>query len=80
MAIVTGGGGNIGSATVLMLARAGARVIAADINQQDAERSADSAKAIGADAVALGVDTRNNSDIGRMVSMAIDRWVALTSV
>ena len=32
VAIVTGGGGNIGGATVRMLAQAGARVVAADMS------------------------------------------------
>src|SRR5687767_465604 len=74
VAIVTGGGGNIGSATVRMLAQAGVRVVVADIDAGDADASASAARALGGDAVAVQADTRRIADIDRMVQTALDAW------
>jgi NAD(P)-dependent dehydrogenase (short-subunit alcohol dehydrogenase family) len=74
VAIVTGGGGNIGGATVRMLAQAGARVIAADIVGDDAEAVAAAARAVGGIAIAVTADTRRVVDIERVVRTALDTW------
>lgn len=74
VAIVTGGGGNIGSATVRMLAQAGVRVVVADIDAGDAGSSASAARALGGEAVAVQADTRRIADIDRMVQTALDAW------
>ena len=74
VAIVTGGGGNIGSATVRMLAQAGARIVVADIDADDANSSASAARALGGQAVAVQADTRRMADIDRMVQTALDAW------
>ena len=71
-AIVTGGGGNIGGATVRMLAQAGANVVVADANGTTAKESADVATALGAKAVALEADATKEDDIATMVGAAID--------
>jgi NAD(P)-dependent dehydrogenase (short-subunit alcohol dehydrogenase family) len=73
-AIVTGGGGNIGTATVKMLAAAGASVLAVDIDLAQAEQAAADARATGADAVAMGADARSPGDVDRMVEAAMGRW------
>jgi len=74
VAIVTGGGGNIGSATVRMLAHAGARVVVADLDAGDADSSASAVVALGGEAIALQADTRRIADIDRMVQTALDAW------
>jgi len=74
VAIVTGGGGNIGSATVRMLAQAGARVLVADVDGDKAASSADGVRSLGGEAVALALDTRRVADIDAMVQTAIDTW------
>ena len=74
VAIVTGGGGNIGSATVRMLAQAGVRIVVADIDADDANSSASAARALGGEAVAVQADTRRIADIDRMVQTALDAW------
>ena len=74
VAIVTGGGGNIGSATVRMLAQAGARVVVVDIDAAGAAASADAARSLGGEAVALQADSRRVADIDTMVQAALDAW------
>jgi NAD(P)-dependent dehydrogenase (short-subunit alcohol dehydrogenase family) len=74
VAIVSGGGGNIGRATVLMLAQAGAHVVAADLDLALAEESAAQASRAGVEAVALAVDATQEAGAQRMVATALERW------
>lgn len=74
VAIVTGGGGNIGSATVRMLAQAGARVVVSDIDADCAAAAAEAVRSLGGEAVALQSDTRRVADIDTMVQAALDTW------
>ena len=79
VAVVTGGGGNIGSATVRMLGQVGAHVLVVDSDGEAAERAARLARDEGADAVAVRCDVRRIDEIERMVETALDRWDHLTS-
>jgi NAD(P)-dependent dehydrogenase (short-subunit alcohol dehydrogenase family) len=72
--IVTGGGGNIGRSTVRMLAEAGARVVAADIDGAAAGESARLASETGAEVVAMQADTTREDDIAALVDAAKSRW------
>ena len=74
VAVVTGGGGNIGTATVRLLGQLGAKVLVADANIETAENAAAGAREDGADAVAVECDVRRPDDIERMVEVALDRW------
>ncbi|MGQ9555249.1 MAG: SDR family NAD(P)-dependent oxidoreductase [Anaerolineae bacterium] len=74
VAIVTGGGGGIGRATCLELARHGANVAVADISLQHAETVADEVNACGAIALACRVDVTSNSDVQRAVRCVCDRF------
>jgi NAD(P)-dependent dehydrogenase (short-subunit alcohol dehydrogenase family) len=74
VAVVTGGGGNIGSATVRMLTQGGARVVVADIDAACAEAAAESARRAGGDATAVHADTRSVDDVDRIVRTALDAW------
>src|SRR5260370_40533924 len=74
VAIVAGGGGNIGRATAIMLAQAGAHVVAVDIDGDQAEKTAVEASARGAAAVGLHADARRPDDIDSMVDAALKQW------
>ncbi|HLC27339.1 MAG TPA: SDR family NAD(P)-dependent oxidoreductase [bacterium] len=66
-AIVTGGGGGIGRATVLRLAREGAVIAIADLSAENARTVAEEVRAGGGKAIALPVDVTRSSDVARMV-------------
>ncbi|MCY1550951.1 putative oxidoreductase EphD [compost metagenome] len=71
LVLATGAGGGIGRATLLEFAERGASVLAADIDLAAAERSAELARALGAEAWARQLDV---SDSTQMESFAA--WVA----
>src|SRR5579872_3838503 len=67
-AIVTGAGQGIGEVYAGALAREGARVVVADLNE---ERAGQVASAIGGDAVAVGVDVADPESAEAMAAAAI---------
>jgi NAD(P)-dependent dehydrogenase (short-subunit alcohol dehydrogenase family) len=67
VAIVTGAGSGIGEAISLELARRGARVIVADIDEDAAERVAAAITDSGGQATASRVDVAREQDITRLV-------------
>ena len=79
VAIVSGGGavgdgiGN-GRAAAILLARAGTKVVVADLDAKLAERTAEMIKAEGGTAVAHGCDITKEAECKRLVDAAVDRW------
>ncbi len=73
-AIITGGGGAIGSAIAAKFAAEGISVVAADIDLQQAEETAEKVRASGASALAVNVDVRNIQEIRHMVDTALDSY------
>src|SRR5437879_371108 len=79
VAIVSGGGaagdgiGN-GRAAAILLARAGARVVVADLDPGLAGRTVEMIEAEGGSAVAIGCDVTIEAECKRLVEAAIDRW------
>ena len=71
VALVTGAGHGIGKAAALMLARAGARVAAVDIDSASAEETAGTARAIGVRAIAVAADVRSEDDVRGMVARTV---------
>jgi NAD(P)-dependent dehydrogenase (short-subunit alcohol dehydrogenase family) len=67
VAIVTGGGSGIGEAISLELARRGARVVLADIDEDAAKRVAAAIAASGGRATASRVDVSQEQEITRLV-------------
>jgi 3-oxoacyl-[acyl-carrier protein] reductase len=74
VAVVTGGGGNIGAAAVQMLAHAGCKVLVADLSHDNGEAAAEQARTAGGDAIAIDVDVRRTEDVEKMTGVALDRW------
>jgi NAD(P)-dependent dehydrogenase (short-subunit alcohol dehydrogenase family) len=70
VALVTGAGSGIGRVTALRLAECGARVVAADLRGETAERTAGTVVEMGAEAVAIEADVTRGSATAAMVDMA----------
>ena len=68
-AIVTGGATGIGLAIAGALARAGARVAIADLNEQGAREAA---ARLGGGAIGLGIDVRDRASVERAFAAALD--------
>src|SRR6266705_475003 len=67
IAIVTGAGRGIGRATALELARLGADIVIAEMDQAGAKRTAEEVGALGRRAVALSTDVTSRADLRAMV-------------
>jgi NAD(P)-dependent dehydrogenase (short-subunit alcohol dehydrogenase family) len=79
VAIISGGGavgdgiGN-GRAAAILMARAGAKVLVADLDLKLAERTAEMIKAEGGTAAAHAGDVTQEAECKRLVDAAVDRW------
>ena len=70
-AIVTGGGSGLGRELCIELARAGAKVYAADINLEGAEKTAGKIADLGGRAQAVKADVRDPDEVGKLVDGAV---------
>ena len=75
--IVTGGAGGIGRAASLGFAAEGGRVLVADMDEAEGERTAALARQAGGQAVFERVDVSRSEDCARMVAVAISTYGAL---
>jgi citronellol/citronellal dehydrogenase len=73
-ALVTGGGTGIGRAVALDLARCGADVVIAGRRSEPLEKTAAEIEWIGARALAVPVDIREDGQVGSMVDQALERF------
>lgn len=71
VAIVTGGGSGIGEASAAVLAGAGARVVVADLDRDNAERVAKAITNDGGDAVAQQVDVSDKQAVDDLVASTL---------
>ncbi|GAA2005740.1 SDR family oxidoreductase [Nocardiopsis rhodophaea] len=70
LAVVTGAGGGIGRATAFELAEQGARIIAVDINEETAARTAELAALLGPGAASYRLDVADGTAMDRFA-----KWV-----
>ena len=73
-ALVTGGGGALGTAMALGLTSAGASVALADRDLAAAEATAEKVRDAGGDALAIDVDVTDEAAVVAAVDRAVDRW------
>ncbi len=71
IAVVTGGASGIGQAIAEVLASAGARVLVADINENEAESVAARIREAGGDATAHGVDVSEQPQVEALTQRAV---------
>ena len=74
VAIVTGGGKNIGRATSLLLAREGAKVSIVDINTKFGEEAANLIKSQGGEAWFIKADVTQIEEINRAVDSILEKY------
>ncbi len=74
VALVAGGGGAIGSAMAAALAGAGARVVIVDQTDDRAEAAAAPIRTAGGEVLSLGADVTSETECGRVVTAALDRF------
>jgi 3-oxoacyl-[acyl-carrier protein] reductase len=75
--LVTGGGKGLGKVYVEEFAKAGARVVAADIDVQAAEAVASSLRGSGLSALGLGVDVASEESTKAMAQDVLERFGAI---
>jgi len=74
VAIVTGGGMGIGRGIVKELADRGAKVVVAEIKDDEARKTVDEVKAAGGEAVACHADVTNHESTEAMAQFAVDSY------
>jgi NAD(P)-dependent dehydrogenase (short-subunit alcohol dehydrogenase family) len=74
VALVTGAGQGIGKASALAMAKAGADIVAVDINFETAKETAASVTALGRRSLALQADIGSVPDIDRTIAKAIEAF------
>jgi 3-oxoacyl-[acyl-carrier protein] reductase len=75
--LVTGGGKGLGKVYAEEFAKAGANVVAADIDVEAAEAVVSSLRGSGLSALGLGVDVANEDSTKAMAQAALDRFGAI---
>ncbi|HVG26010.1 MAG TPA: SDR family oxidoreductase [Acidobacteriaceae bacterium] len=74
VAIVTGAGSGFGEGIAKLFAEQGARVVAADIRHDAAERVANDIRSAGGQCIASHTDVTNNDHVAAMVKLALDTF------
>jgi NAD(P)-dependent dehydrogenase (short-subunit alcohol dehydrogenase family) len=73
-ALVTGAGSGIGKAISVVFAREGAKVMAADINEDAAKAVAAQIEDSGGEAKSLRTDTTSEEDVKAAIKSVVDAW------
>jgi len=74
VAIVTGARRGMGKSHALTLAKAGAKVVVADISKEDCEIVVEEIKKNKGEAIAVKCDVTKKEDIDNMVKAAVGKW------
>ena len=74
VALVTGAGNGIGSASAISFARAGAKVAVVDMSEEAGKETVASITKLGAQAIFIRCDVTSEKDVARMVQETIDHF------
>jgi NAD(P)-dependent dehydrogenase (short-subunit alcohol dehydrogenase family) len=74
VAIVTGAASGIGRASALAFARAGTRVVVADLDEAGGEETVRLVAAAGGEATFVRTDVSRSDSVAALVRAAVDRW------
>lgn len=74
VSLVTGAGSGIGRATSLEMARSGARVAVADVNEEGGRETVDAIEKAGGEAIFVRADVTNSADVQAMIETAVESY------
>jgi len=74
VAIITGGARGIGEATAKKFVKEGAKVVIADINQEDIERTVNEIKAMGGEITGVIVDVTSRESVDKMINDTVEKY------
>ncbi|MCX7778955.1 MAG: 3-oxoacyl-ACP reductase FabG [Patescibacteria group bacterium] len=74
VAIVTGARRGIGRGIALMMAKAGAKVVVSDLDENDCQKVVEEIKEIGSDGLAVKCDVTNKKEIEEMVRKTVKKF------
>ncbi len=74
VAIITGGGRGIGEATAKKFVQEGAKVVIADINGEDIDRTVNELISMGGEAMGIVVDVTNSESVNNMVNSTVEKY------
>jgi NAD(P)-dependent dehydrogenase (short-subunit alcohol dehydrogenase family) len=72
--LVTGGGSGIGRATSLEMARGGARLVVADVNEDGGRQTVDGIEEAGGEAIFVPANVTSEADVARLVAAAVETY------
>src|SRR3989344_1447276 len=72
--IVTGARRGMGKSHALALARAGAKVVVADISLQECQKVAEEIEKTKGEALAVKCDVTKKEEVEKMVKAAVEKW------
>ena len=74
VALVTGAASGIGRATALAFAESGARVVVADVAEEQGRQTVDQIESAGGDAIFVKADASRVEDVERLVTKAVETY------
>lgn len=80
VAIITGAGRGIGAATAKKFAQEGSKVVVADLNQEDIDKTVAEINANGSEAIGMNVSVTDREQIEQMIQATVEKFGKLDIV
>ena len=80
IAVVTGVGSGLGRAIAEMWAKEGAKIVGADFNPAEGQKTIDAIKAAGGEAVFVEVNVRKKEDIDKLYDVTMQTYGTVTTI